>query len=130
MPRMHRILLAAVLMFVTAQGSLSAQSAGDTINRRLEELSRVLVESFSRLERHEFRSSGNRASPPRVRPCCSVWAARHRGRCAGNSCFGPALTAYHDETLLVRFDEGSGWEDGGEEIEEDVFYDSGGGGGW
>ena len=82
--------------------------------------------------------------------------------------FGPALAAYHDETLLVRFDEGSGWEDGGEEfdnwytlfggvasgvvdislsrslglylggqyqffpeqeIEEDVFYDSGGGGG-
>ena len=56
MSRMHRILLAAVLVFVSAQGSLSAQSAGDTINRRLEELSRVLVESFNQLERHEFRN--------------------------------------------------------------------------
>ena len=56
MPRMHRILLAAGLMVATARGSLSAQSDGETINRRLEELSRVLVESFSRLERHEFRN--------------------------------------------------------------------------
>jgi TolB-like protein len=56
MSRMHRTLLAAVLVFAAARGTLSAQSAGDTINRNLEELSQVLIESFNQLERHEFRN--------------------------------------------------------------------------
>ena len=30
---------------------------------------------------------------------------------------GPALTAYHDETALIRFSDGSGSDDGGEEFD-------------
>jgi hypothetical protein len=56
MSPMHRILLFALLLAVSTPAALHAQRGEGTINRQLEQLSRVLIESFNRLERHEFRN--------------------------------------------------------------------------
>ena len=56
MLRAHRTLLFTLLLVMLIPAVVDAQRGEAAINRQLEQLSRVLVESFNQLERHEFRN--------------------------------------------------------------------------
>ena len=52
----HRTFVFALLLVTLIPAVVDAQRGETAINRQLEQLSRVLVESFNQLERHEFRN--------------------------------------------------------------------------